>query len=108
MTVEPPKRVVPQQIPPREYVFIMDVSGSMNGFPLEVSKTMMQNLLTTLRPIDRFNILFFAGGAQTLSQTSLSATPDHIDDALGTIIFLLPAELGDELPIAHFRNESEV
>ena len=35
--VQPPKRVVTEQIPPREYVFIVDVSGSMNGFPLNIA-----------------------------------------------------------------------
>ncbi len=82
LTVEPPKRVVLSEIPAREYVFIMDVSGSMQGFPLEVSKAMMQELLPQLRPIDRFNILFFAGSSEVLSSTSLPANQENIEEAM--------------------------
>jgi Ca-activated chloride channel family protein len=27
-----------EDIPPREYIFVVDVSGSMDGFPLQTSK----------------------------------------------------------------------
>ena len=30
---QPPQRVATDAIPPREYIFVVDVSGSMNGFP---------------------------------------------------------------------------
>ena len=33
LMLQPPKRVKPSAIPPREYVFIVDCSGSMHGFP---------------------------------------------------------------------------
>ena len=45
LMVQPPERVVPKEIPPREYIFIVDVSGSMNGFPLNTSKTLLRDLL---------------------------------------------------------------
>ena len=54
--IEPPRRVTAAQIPPRDYLFVLDVSGSMNGFPLEVAKRLMRNLLTGLRPQDTFNV----------------------------------------------------
>ena len=82
MMVQPPKRVAPASIPPREYVFIVDVSGSMNGFPLDVSKKLMAELLRRLRPSDRFNILFFAGGSYQLGENSLPATPGNVARAL--------------------------
>jgi Ca-activated chloride channel homolog len=72
--VEPPRRFTPAAIPPREYVFIVDVSGSMSGFPLETSKELLRNLLAALRPTDSFNVLFFAGGSYVLSPSSLPAT----------------------------------
>jgi Ca-activated chloride channel family protein len=34
LMAQPPERVLPKDIPPREYIFVVDVSGSMNGFPL--------------------------------------------------------------------------
>jgi Ca-activated chloride channel homolog len=82
LMVQPPRRVEPADVPPREYIFIMDVSGSMTGFPIETSKTLVRNLLTRLRPIDSFNVLFFSGGNWVLSPQSLSATQENIKYAL--------------------------
>ncbi|HJW08729.1 MAG TPA: VIT and VWA domain-containing protein, partial [Holophagaceae bacterium] len=48
LMVEPPKRVAPQDMPPREYVFIMDISGSQMGFPIEISKTLMKEMIQAL------------------------------------------------------------
>lgn len=82
---QPPKRVSVEKIPPREYVFIVDVSGSMNGFPLDVSKRLMRNLLTGLRPTDRFNVMLFAGTSALLSEQSLTATPANIEEGISFI-----------------------
>ena len=76
--IEPPKKVEIAQIVPREYVFIIDVSGSMHGFPLETTKSLMHNLLSQLRPEDRFNFLTFSGGNSLFSPESVAATPDNI------------------------------
>lgn len=78
LNVQPPARVKPEQIPARDYLFILDVSGSMNGFPLDVAKTLMRDLLGGLKPTDTFNLLLFAGVSQTLSETSVPATPANI------------------------------
>ncbi|HOC16838.1 MAG TPA: VIT domain-containing protein [Vicinamibacterales bacterium] len=72
--VEPPRRFSPALVPPREYVFIVDVSGSMHGFPLETTKALLRNLFGRLQPDDSFNILFFSGGSYVLSPASLPAT----------------------------------
>ena len=80
--MQPPRRPAANQIPPREYIFVVDVSGSMRGFPLEVSKTLMRNLLSKLKRHDRFNLLFFAGGSRVLSPESLPATEDNIQRAV--------------------------
>lgn len=85
MLVQPPARVTPQQIPPREFVFIVDVSGSMHGFPLDISKKLMRDLLTGLRPVDRFNVLMFAGGSTVLAESSLPATEANITRAVNAI-----------------------
>ena len=75
---EPPKRVMPEQIPARSYFFIVDVSGSMAGFPLNTARELMTSLLRNLKPTDRFNILFFAGGSAVLSPQPLAAIPENI------------------------------
>ena len=53
LMLQPPKRVTAPQIPPREYIFIVDVSGSMYGFPLDMSKRLLKDLIGRLRPTDR-------------------------------------------------------
>ena len=78
LQAEPPKRVQRADLPARDYVFIVDISGSMEGFPLDTAKTLIDRLLAGLGANDSFNILFFAGGSQTLSPASLPATPENI------------------------------
>ncbi|MEO5361544.1 MAG: VWA domain-containing protein [Nitrospirota bacterium] len=85
MMVEPQKDVRISQIPPRQYMFIVDVSGSMNGFPLEISKKLVKDLIGSLRPTDTFNVLLFAGGSSVMSEKALPATPDNIQKALTLI-----------------------
>jgi Ca-activated chloride channel family protein len=41
LMVQPPQRVQPAEIPPRKYIFVVDISGSMNGFPLNTAKKAM-------------------------------------------------------------------
>lgn len=81
LTMEPPRRVGAAQIPPREYIYIVDVSGSMNGFPLTISKKLIKDLVSNLRPEDRFNVLLFAAGSRLLAERSLPASPENIRSA---------------------------
>jgi Ca-activated chloride channel family protein len=82
MMVQPPKKVVLNDIPPREYIFVVDVSGSMRGFPLNVTKKLLRNLVVNLRPDDKFNILVFSGASGWLSDNSLNANEANIDKAI--------------------------
>lgn len=83
--IQPPKHVKPEIIPPREYIFIVDVSGSMHGFPLDVSKKLMKDLLGGLKQGDLFNILLFAGGSQLYSEKSVNASEENISKAMSFI-----------------------
>jgi Ca-activated chloride channel homolog len=85
LLMQPPKRVSLSQIPPREYIFIMDVSGSMNGFPIETSKKLLSDLIGNLRSTDLFNVVLFAGGSAVMSEKSLPATADNVKQALDVI-----------------------
>jgi Ca-activated chloride channel family protein len=82
LVAEPPQHVKADEIPPREYIFVLDVSGSMYGFPLETAKTLMTELAGGLRPSDRFNIVTFASGSETFSPVSVQATPANVARAL--------------------------
>jgi len=79
--VQPPQRPTADLIPPREYVFIVDVSGSMQGFPLQTTKSLMKDLLGRLRPTDKFDVLLFSGDDALYSEKSVDATPDEIKKA---------------------------
>ena len=82
MMAQPPKRVVAEQVMKREYLFVVDVSGSMNGFPLNTAREVMRELLDKLRPEESFNILFFSGGSIMLSPSPLLATPTNLQGAM--------------------------
>ncbi len=85
LMVQPPKKPTLDQIPPREYVFIVDVSGSMYGFPLDVSKQLIRNLISSLRPTDRFNVMLFESSNTMLYKRSVEATEENIDNAMAVI-----------------------
>ncbi|MEN8263787.1 MAG: VIT domain-containing protein [Nitrospirota bacterium] len=82
LMMQPPERVSPSHIPGREYIFIVDVSGSMHGFPLDISKKLLRDLIGKLRPSDKFNVLLFAGTSSIMSHRSVSATPGNIKKAI--------------------------
>ena len=85
MMVQPPKRVQKENIPPREYVFIVDVSGSMWGFPMEITKDLMRNLIVNLNPTDKFNVILFSSNAATFSPRSVDATQENVRRAIDFI-----------------------
>jgi len=85
LIMQPPKGVRTADIPGREYIFIVDVSGSMYGFPLEMSKKLLKDLIGNLRPSDRFNVLLFSGGSSVMAEQSVPATPENITMAMDLI-----------------------
>jgi len=86
LTLQPPASVRPEQVPAREYIFVVDVSGSMTGAPLGLAKLVLRELLAGMRPQDRFNVLLFAGGSRVLGeQGSLDGTPQNLQRALSLI-----------------------
>ena len=79
LQIEPPEHITPDQIPPRDYVMVLDVSGSMNGFPLNTAKTLLRDLVTGLKSGDTFNVLCFASGSGILSETPLPANAANLE-----------------------------
>ena len=79
---QPPRRVPNEEIPPREYIFVVDVSGSMDGFPLNTAKQLLRDLIGKLRPTDFFNVVLFAGDSSVLSPQSLAANQENIARAI--------------------------
>ncbi|MBN8549546.1 MAG: VWA domain-containing protein [Deltaproteobacteria bacterium] len=85
MMLEPPKRIEATEIVPREYIFVLDVSGSMYGFPVETAKALLRDLIAHLRPSDHFNVVLFAGASSLLSPSSLQATAENLNRAIKLI-----------------------
>lgn len=83
--VEPPKSVAATAISPRDYIFVVDISGSMHGFPLDTATQMLERLIGGLRPSDTFNVLLFAGSNRMLAPHSVPATQANIQQAVATI-----------------------
>jgi Ca-activated chloride channel family protein len=85
LMAQPPERIRPEDIPAREYIFVVDISGSMSGFPLNTSKKLIKNLISNLRDSDKFNVILFAGGSKLMAPASAPATQENINGAIQMI-----------------------
>ena len=70
------------EAPPREIVFLVDVSGSMRGEPTQKVKETMHHFLRRTKPNDTLQVITFAGHAAKLFEKSVSATQANIEHAL--------------------------
>lgn len=85
LTVQPPEHFEPEDIARREYIFVLDVSGSMNGYPLDTAKVLIRDLVSNLREADSFNLILFSGSSVQMSKKSVPATEENIKKALNLI-----------------------
>src|SRR5690242_19390593 len=74
MILQPPGRVTAADVTPKELVFVLDTSGSMQGFPIEKAKETMKLALDSLYPSDTFNLITFAGDTEILFPKPVPAT----------------------------------
>jgi hypothetical protein len=81
LVLEPPARVTDAVATPKELVFVLDTSGSMNGQPIDKAKQVIDESLAALRPRDTFNIITFAGSTRVLWDEPRPGTPEHIQEA---------------------------
>lgn len=83
--VEPPQSIPSAHINPREYVFVVDISGSMHGFPLDTAKQLLRHLIGGLRASDSFNVMLFSGSSRMLAAQPVPATRANVERAIATI-----------------------
>jgi Ca-activated chloride channel family protein len=81
MILQPPERVTAQDVTPKEIVFVLDTSGSMEGFPIEKAKEAMKLALDGLYPRDTFNLITFAGDTSILFPEPVPATSENLAKA---------------------------
>jgi Ca-activated chloride channel family protein len=77
----PPGRVLESESTPKEIVFVLDTSGSMDGFPIEKSKEVIKLAMDGLRERDTFNLITFAGDTHVLFPQPAPATPENVGRA---------------------------
>ncbi len=81
LILQPPRRVVPEQLVNRELVFVLDTSGSMSGFPIEKARETMSKLIDTMQEGDTFNVITFAGQTRILWPEPRPNTPENRAEA---------------------------
>jgi len=81
LLLQPPDRVMPADTMPKEIVFVMDNSGSMDGFPIKKAKEAMRLTLENVNPNDTFNVITFAGDTRILFENPVAATKENIEKA---------------------------
>ena len=81
LILQPPDRVMPAEVTPKELVFVLDTSGSMSGFPIEKAKETMKLALEGLYPQDTFNLITFSGDTHILFPKPVPATKENLRKA---------------------------
>lgn len=66
LVIQPAERFPEFDVTPKEIVFVLDSSGSMNGFPEEKSKRLIDYAIDGLYPGDTFNVIKFSGDTAVL------------------------------------------
>jgi Ca-activated chloride channel family protein len=82
LILQPPQRVQPDWIVPKEMIFVIDKSGSMQGFPIETAKKTMKMCIENLNPNDTLNLMTFEGGVGFCFDAPVPNTPDNRAKAL--------------------------
>jgi len=124
MILQPPEQVTVADVTPKELVFVLDTSGSMQGFPIEKAKETMKLALDSLYPSDTFNLITFAGDTQILFPAPVRATKANLSKAQaflssrsgsgGTEMMtaikaaLEPSDAQDHMRIVCFMTDGEV
>ena len=124
LILQPPQRVSAEDVRPKELVFVVDTSGSMEGFPLKKAKETMDLALNTLYPYDTFNVITFAGETDILFDAPQPATPENVrrakkflsskDSGGGTemmkaiVAALAPSDSQQHVRIACFLTDGQV
>ncbi|MBL8706069.1 MAG: marine proteobacterial sortase target protein [Rhodospirillales bacterium] len=86
LTVMPPSAAAPAEPTlPREAIFIIDTSGSMEGESIVQARQALSLALSRLKPADRFNVIEFNSRARRLFARAEVATPAQVRYAQGWV-----------------------
>ena len=82
LMIQPKLNAELAKVPPRELVFLLDVSGSMSGEPMAKVKATMRHFLQRSTPKDTLQVITFAGQANSLFEKSVPVTEANMARAL--------------------------
>jgi Ca-activated chloride channel family protein len=78
LLIQPPETLSDVPRWPREMIFVVDCSGSMNGRPLETAKRALAKSLKRLESDDRFQILCFSDRVWSMGPAAVAATAENV------------------------------
>lgn len=94
----------------KDVIFVVDISGSMEGKRLEATRTAISAALLKLSPTDSFNIMAFNNNLYSFSTSLENASVEAVDKANQWLDMNLIAEGGTEIslslnkvPIVHYK-----
>jgi Ca-activated chloride channel family protein len=79
---QPPVHPDAAQVTPKEMVFVIDTSSSMQGRPLAKAKEAIGKALQTMHPDDTFQIVRFDDTASALGERPIANKPKNVQIAL--------------------------
>ena len=71
-----------KKVLPKDFIFVLDVSGSMRGRKIAQAKKALEFCIRSLNPKDRFNIVLFNNQVRTWKDGLLEANRNNIDEAV--------------------------
>ncbi|QDU59253.1 Vault protein inter-alpha-trypsin [Planctomycetes bacterium Pan216] len=81
VVIQPQHGVNAEDATPREYLLLLDRSGSMSGRAISQLRILAQHLLDGLNPQDTFRVATFNNGVRSHRRQPILATPENIADA---------------------------
>jgi Ca-activated chloride channel family protein len=81
LILQPPQKVQRRDAVGRELIFVLDSSGSMQGFPITQAKFVMSKAIDNLGPQDTFNLITFSGDTAVLWDAPRPNTPKNREEA---------------------------
>lgn len=96
------KSIEESQLPNANYVFLIDVSGSMNSADkLELLKTGLTTLVDYLRPTDRISIITYSGKVKKALESTLVKDSRTIKRAISRLVASGSTAGGEALKMAY-------
>ena len=82
LMINPPDKVKPEKVTPKEMIFVVDCSGSMSGEPISKCKAAMRHAIANLNPDDNFQIIKFSDSANGFSRKLVPNTTKNVKKAM--------------------------